>query len=214
MSEFVICMWIIVLLTALVGGIPYTILIIYSAIKKNWKRVVFLLALPIGIFIVLCIFTLMISEKASYASLFNVYTRLGKPLYEYDSPRAFNGDGYSFRAYELPTDIRNSFKAPDQKLLTEFPKQPFSSNGWSVQPWKEAPLTPSFNQYIEFALSNYDERNESSLSPYFKAIREALSSKGTFYSFFSRGNEQCPQDIDLFIVDLKNNRLYIINHNT
>lgn len=210
-------MWAIALLITLIGGIPYAIWTIYFAFKRKWKRVAYLIAAPIIFFAVLYAVMQILNAKVLAERMrmrFDTEVRLGKPIYDYDSPRSFHGDGYSFTAYELPESIRQRFESADQKLLTEFPKLPSYRKGWSLQYWKEAPLSPAFSQYLDFALSHYDENYDPGLSPYFKAIREALSHKSTYYSFLSNGHGERPNDIDLFIVDLENGRLYMINHNT
>jgi hypothetical protein len=217
MSDLVTAMWGIALLVALVGCIPYGIWIIYTAFKKRWKRVGIQIAVPVLVFLVLWAILSVLSTKAYSEYLSNLYdadVKLGAALYEYDSPRAFNGDGYSFSVYELPANIRSRFETADKRLLSEFPKRPSYRNHWSPQHWREAPFDPKFEKYLDFALSRYDSVQAPKLSSHFKAIREALSHKRTYYAFFAYEHGDYPGDIDLFIVDLEGGRLYTINHNS
>jgi hypothetical protein len=68
--------------------------------------------------------------------------------------------------------------------------------------------------HLDFALSGGDASDAPALHAHFRAIREALSRKGTFYSSFYSRKGDFAGDIDFFLVDLKGGRLYTINHNT
>lgn len=47
-----------------------------------------------------------------------------------------------------------------------------------------------------------------------EAIQRALASEGAYYAFFYYRAVDHISDIDFFLVDLVNNRLYLVNHNT
>lgn len=176
-----------------------------------------LVAVPAVVFIGLWSMDSVIRAKEHLKYLANLYdtdVALGPALYEYDSPRAFNGDGYSLSVHELPAKVRTRFQSADKRLLSEFPKRPDYRDHWTSRPWSEAPFDPSLEKYLEFALSSYDSERASGLSSQFQAIREALSRKGAYYAFFAYDHGDYPGNIDLFIVDLKEGRLYSINHNT
>jgi hypothetical protein len=217
MSDLVTTMWGIAFLVALVGCIPYGIWIIYTVFKKRWKRVGIQIAIPVLALLVLWAASPVLNKKAYSKYLSNLYDTditLGAALFAYDSPRAFNGDGYSISVYELPAIIRSRFESTDKRLLSEFPKRPSYRNHWDVQHWREAPFDPKFVKYLDFALSSYDSARAPGLLSHFQAIREALSHKRTYYAFFSYDHGNDPGNIDLFVVDLEGGRLYTINHNT
>ena len=207
----------ILLLITILGCIPYGIWIIYSIFKKKWKRVGFQIAIPVAVYVVLAGLSTLSSSKAHAEYLDGLYdaqVELGSPIFEYDSDRSFNGDGYSFSVYELPAKIRKRFESVDDRLLTEYPKHPSYRNHWQFEPWRQAPFDDKFKEYLDFALSSYDEGNASGLTKHFAAIRSALQRKGTFYAFFYNRPSGHVGDVDFFIVDLIEGRLYSINHNT
>lgn len=154
--------------------------------------------------------------RADYLKgLYDCEANLGSAIFEYDSERSFLGDGYSLSVYALPSAISGRFTAADTKLLSEYPKHPSYRDHWSFEHWREGPFDEKSEDYLGFALSNYDAGNASELTSHFKAIRTALARKGTFYAFFYNSNSGgYVADIDLFIVDLNARRLYSINHNT
>ena len=207
----------IVLLITILGCIPYGIWIIFSLFKKKWKRVGFQIAIPVAVYACLAGVSALSSSKihADYlAGLYDCDVTLGPAIYEYDSERSFNGDGYSFSVYELPATIRQRFESADQRLLTEYPKHPSYRDHWSFEHWREVPFDDKFKEYLDFALSSYDSGKASELTSHFRAIRNALTRKGTYYAFFYYSPSDNIGDIDLFIVDLVEGRLYSINHNT
>lgn len=217
MKEFVTAVSAIAFLLAFLGCIPYTGWIIYNAFKRRWRRVGVLVAVPAVVSIGLWSMDSVIEAKEYPKYLSNLYdtdVALGQALYQYDSPRAFNGDGYSLSVYELPAKVRARFQSADKRLLSEFPKRPDYRDHWTPRPWREAPFDPSLKKYLDFALGEYDSERASGLSSQFQAIREALSRKGVYYAFFAYDHGNYPGNIDLFIVDLKGGRLYSINHNT
>jgi len=207
----------IVLLITILGCIPYGIWIIYSMVKKKWKRVSLQILIPVLVYASLAGVSALSSFKAHADYLVGLYdseVELGPVIFEYDSERSFNGDGYSFSVYDLPAKIRKRFESADDRLLAEYPKHPSYRNHWQFEHWREAPFDDKFKEHLDFALSSYDFDRESGLSSHFEAIRKALGRKGTFYSLFYNKPGGYIGDIDFFIVDLVEGRLYSINHNT
>jgi hypothetical protein len=153
-------------------------------------------------------------EKAYLEYLRGLYdadVTLEDALYRYDSPRAFNGDGYSIAVHELPPEIRSRFEASDERLLSQFPMRPDYRHKWETQHWQAGPITSDFKNHIDFALMG--SKGDPGLPGAFHAVREALAREQTFYAFFFKTPGGLLQNIDLFVVDLKGGRLYVINQN-
>jgi hypothetical protein len=217
MNDIVTAIWGIAFLVTLFGCIPYGIWMIYTAVKKRWKRLGLQIGIPIAAFGLLMGISSILNAGAHdryLEGLYDTEVDLGSPIFEYDSERAFNGDGYSISVYELPPSIRTRFEAADERLLSDFPKHPSYRDHWSFERWRRSPFDDKFRKYLDFALSSYDTDRASGLSEQFDSIRKALSGDRAYYAFFYYSHGDYPGDIDLFIVDLEGNRLYSINHNT
>lgn len=217
MDDIVTAIGAIVLLITILGCIPYGIWIIYSLFKRKWRRVGFQIGIPVAVYGCLAglsAFTGSMAYADYLDGLYDAEVELGPAIFEYDSERAFNGDGYSFSVHELPAKIRERFESADDRLLTEYPKHPSYRNHWQFEPWREAPFDDRFKDYLDFALSSYDAGNAPELTKHFEAIRSALQRKGTFYACFYYRPTGHVGDVDFFIVDLGGGRLYSINHNT
>ena len=86
------------LLITMLGCIPYGIWIICSIFKKKWKRVCFQIAFRVAVYVGVAGLSTLSSSKAHAEYLDGLYDaeeELGSPIFEYDSDRSFNGDGYS-----------------------------------------------------------------------------------------------------------------------
>ena len=209
--------WLIAFGVAVLGGIPYLIWMIVTAVKKRWRKLIILVAVPVVAYGILAITTGFIDRAAYRSYLSDIYgtsVDYGDPIFEYHSDRSFHGDGYSIEIYKLPDSIRKRFEAADADLLEHFPKRPSYRDDWETETWREAPFDRAFNDYLSFALSSYDADNANGLSGHFEDIRSALQSKRTFYSFFKYDHGDHPGNIDMFIIDLERDRVYEINHNT
>ena len=202
------------ILVAVLGSVPYAVWIAVTLIKRRWRKLGYMCAVPVSVYALLFLLTFVISgfeERFENRGVFGVFTAFRDPVFEYDSPRAFNGDGYSISIYTLPASVRKRFETADPEFLGKFPRRPAYRSAWFAEPWRQSPIDKRFERYLSFALSTY---GTSELSVPFAAIREALAEPGTFYSFFAYDHGDYPGNVDFFIVDLKRNRLYIINHNT
>lgn len=199
------------------GVIPYLIWLVVTLAKRRWRTSGILLLVPV-ILAVLVIGTVGVLDALAYRSylkeVYGTKCSLPDPIFEFHSPRHFNGDGYSFEVMELPAEIRARFEDADDKLLTGFPKRPDYRNGWKVFPWREAPAGEELEGLLDFALSDYDATQDQDPGRHFAQVREALGRKGTFYAAFTKGAPFSPANLDFFVVDLVGRRLYLVNHNT
>lgn len=218
MSETTRLIWLIALGIGLLGGIPYTIWMGFTIVKKQWRRLLVQITTPmvlLGALLIVTIFVEKAAHKEYLRGIYDAEVELADPLFEYHSPRSIHGDGYSIGVYELPDAIRERFESVDTELLQEYPRHSGSRGSWDIEPWREAPFDPKFEAYLDFALSPYDRDEAPELAKYFTAIRSALASGKTYYAFlkYDHGSD-LPGNIDMYIIDLESGRLYEINHNT
>lgn len=196
-------------MVVILGFIPYAIWSIRTAIKKNWKKFGIQVGAPVVYFAILIGISVFTESGAQDQYLKDVYdadVEFADPVFKDESPRSFNGDGASLYIYEIPDQIRRRFENQDSRLMTDFPKRPHFRRDWSVVTWKEAPFDSNLEKYLDFALYASSKHSEE--------IRDALSRKGTFYSFFHYDHGSSPGNVDFFVVDLVGGRVYEINVNT
>lgn len=207
----------VVLIAMVLGCIPYGIWFVNTVAKKHRKKAGLQLTFPIAAFLILWGVSAAQGIRMFpdyYANLFDTDVRLEAAEYEFNSGRSGLGDGYSISTYELPVEIRRRFSPADSRLLNRFPRRPFYRLDWEYERWLEAPYNPIHKPLIDFALSDTFAGEDSGLSGQLTRIRSALSRKGTYYACFYNSPNGGVGDIDFFVVDLVNNRLYLINQNT
>lgn len=204
------------LLPVFLATIFYVAVLVRTIWRRRWRTLTILVSVPAAAIALLIVAVSLWASGAKARELNAIYdtpVSLPAPVFSYDSERAFNGDGYSISTYDLPESIRHRFQKPDQRLLGEFPARPSYRSHWKTVNWKPGPLPPSLEQYVEFALGEYS-RDKKGLSEQFSAIRKALEKPTTFYSFFYNDPGKYVGDIDFFVIDLEDGKLYIINNNT
>lgn len=216
MSETSQNIWILALVGSVLAALPCLIWMIRAAIRRRWKQLGLLLLAPFLVFGAIWGITRTVIhfDYAKYlGSLFDVKTAVEKPIFIYDSPRALNGDGYSIAVYELPPMVRERFEHVDCRLLTEYPIMPSNRSHWTREHWRRGPLDARFDQYLQFALSE-TSREAPGLSSHLDDIRQALTGRECYYAFFYFRHGTYLGNIELFVIDLAANRLYLINSNT
>lgn len=209
--------WALTTFFLVVAAIPYAIWLGILAWRKQWRKLAHRALIPLGAYVLLTSVVGGISyyhHTTAHHRVFAVKFDLGTPLFEYNSARAFNGDGYSISVYALPDAVRQRFEHPDPGLLAEFPQRSSDRSHWSVQPWRRAPVDPRFDKYVWFALSAYNQENNQALMSAFADIRAALAGGSAYYSFFHYDHGDHPGNVDFFLVDLAAGKLYLLNQNT
>jgi hypothetical protein len=197
----------------LLAFIPYAIWIILSAFRKRWKRVGIQLAILCTVVVgMACAWHFLKEDRLT--SLFDCEVTLGPALFKYAAERHFNGDGYSIWVYDLPATVRARFNSADRRLLTKYPKSSDIGGRWQTEHWRQTPFVGEFQDGLQLVLSSYDAKEAPELDSHLEAIRQALDNRGSYYAFIYYRAVDRISDIDFFLVDLVNSRLYIVNHNT
>lgn len=127
---------------------------------------------------------------------------LPAPIYNYESERTFQGDGYSLTVYPLPKVIKNRFQKADEILLTQYPKFP----QYRTVKWHKSPIDSKYKSYLSFAISSM--HRGKGMKNQLQAINSSLSRPGSFYSFVYPND-----DIDFFVIDLQQEKIYHISDN-
>jgi len=185
-----------------------------TAWRRRWRTLLFQLAGGIAYVGILWAAGAMhqrLEDSRYFEGLFSTPTRLTTPLFRHDSPRAFNGDGYSFAVYPLPPEIRRIFENFDRQQLADFPRRPAFRSHWKTRAWHPSPAVAGDRKYIDFALSGGGSPELARLQA---DAKRALATAGGFIGYFYFDHGAHPGNVDLFIIDLERQRLFLINLNT
>ena len=191
------------------GCIPYLIWATRTAIKKNWRKLGYQIAIPTIFYTVFFLSQDWLNERSYNDYLKNIYggeTALSDPIFSKDSERSFQGDGTSITVYELNDEVKQRFLTPSTEFLAKYPLKPSYRSKWQTKKWRRAPYEESEEKYISFGLLAANSQKQ--------ALKEALKRSSTYYAYFHYDHGDNPGNIDLYVIDLLENKIYSINLNT
>jgi hypothetical protein len=151
-------------------------------------------------------------ERQFTEELVGCHITLGTAERLIESPRAFNGDGFSVARYRLPAGMLDCVAATTQEPLA-YPRATEDRVGWKVRGWRHPPLSP-----LDAALSQWSLSAEAAdLAP---DISAALARPSTWYALLYKGEASTADpngyigNVDLFVIDREHGKFYILNLNT
>lgn len=152
-----------------------------------------------------------ILDARYFQGLFATSIRLSPPVFRYDSPRAFNGDGYTFEVYPLPPEIRQRFARFNPSQMAELPRRPDYRSHWKASSWHRSPATEADRKYVDCAFAF---GGSAELGRFQEEAKRVLATTSAYLSYFYFDHGNHPGNVDLFIIDLERDRLFLINLNT
>jgi hypothetical protein len=202
-------------LAVIAAGLPWLVLLAWAVFRRRWKSACKLFAGGVvGVLVLYGLVTAfgLLGHAEYLAGVFGTKARLGSVLYEYEAVRELNGDGCSFAVYPLPAEIHSRFKHADKELLSRFPLRPYYRHDWEAKPWQIAAADPELDSKIRWSTSSLP-RNQETQQMLEKLDRSARSSSAYVSCFYKR-SDGFLLDLDLFVVDLEQGLLFIINQQT
>jgi hypothetical protein len=137
---------------------------------------------------------------------------LGAPDSSFDSPRSFNGDGYSVARFSLPSALP-ACMANLGPRLSKYPSSVEDREDWLVISWRHPPLSKLESELTSWALNAEAPALENE-------IRVSLGRPSTWYAIRYKGGPTTfgdpflIQNVDLFVVDTTTHKFYLVNMNT
>lgn len=184
--------------------IPYIIWVLRTLFRRKWRLLTYQLAIP-GLVVAVLFILGYVQSKIDQYNVYGVYVDFEDPIYAYYSEVSFTGDFYTFKVYALPVGLLQRFQSLDDNLLSKYPTRQGVHKDWDVKTWREAPFDPKYDSHLSSALGPEFDPN---LRLYFEEVRQCLKRKGTFYAFIY--DRRRPSNIDMYVVDLKKKRVYIM----
>lgn len=123
---------------------------------------------------------------------------------KYEEWAGSQGDGYIMEVYELSEKTIAAFLEKSTQLpLKEGGKKKWGNYGWGK--WQNDSL---YNEVISLGL-NYNAEDEQ-INKQLNILKEVI--KGSYIAFYYSPNRDNPNNIELFILDADNKKLYAIEH--
>ena len=130
---------------------------------------------------------------------------IGSPIMAYDSPRGFNGDGYSIEVLPMPDELVMFLSPPPANFTTNYPIKPVFRAYWEGVHWRPTPVS-SGDSYLDFAL-------EGGTGPAATLLNRLAHQPGSWYAYFHSSNGYL-ENIDYWLVCPKERVIVWVNHNT
>ena len=129
----------------------------------------------------------------------------GELIYEYETERAFNGDGYSIWIYKIDDQTAKYFENPKAEFFTKYPSAELRSH-WETEYWKKTPFDKQEKKFLDFAYSTLDELEFE--------LEDLLYEKGNYYAYKYYMHRYGIGNIDFYIICPNRKLIVQINHNT
>lgn len=137
---------------------------------------------------------------------------LGSPRHSYDSPRAFNGDGYSIEVFETPDGLARLAAFPPAEFCSAFPIRPPFRSHWSGVPWHSTPITGKERMFLEFALMARADSVELTAAQ--RLLERLANEPGHYIAYFYYMHGDHVGNVDFFLISPSARVLIVVNHNT
>jgi hypothetical protein len=123
-----------------------------------------------------------------------------------DEWAGMQGDGFILEVYDLSEKTIQAF---ENKSSKELPDKKEKDENWQKYNWTTPPVDISFNEVFIMCL-NYSSDNQE-LKNQLNEIKKLIEKEGVYYSFYYKPDKENPQYVQLFILDSKSRKLYMID---
>lgn len=137
---------------------------------------------------------------------------LGAPRHSYDSPRAFNGDGYSIEVFTTSDALTRWATSPPTEFGTTYPVLPSVRSRWSAIHWRSTPVGPDERKFLEFALM--ERADSKDLEAARKLLERLANEPGHYFACFYFMHGDYVGNVDFFLLSPSERVFISVNHNT
>lgn len=124
--------------------------------------------------------------------------------YEYGDYLTFSGEGYTCLLYSLSDVEMNSIinKISSQELPLE--KELFKRRFWIKTPIEQS-------EDVVSLISSYHS-NDKKFLKFQKKLKNRITNSGNYFGYYYKETVGNIYDIELYLLDTKNNKIYIVRH--
>jgi hypothetical protein len=137
---------------------------------------------------------------------------LGIEKIEIENIQTFNeiagiqGEGYILEIYTLSEKTIQAFINNPIKNL---PDKQEEGKEWHKYNWSTFPIDSSYSEVFNMCL--YNSGYNKKLKVKLNEIKRLIEKEGVYYSFYYRPDKEHLQNVQLFILDVQNRKLYAID---
>lgn len=142
-------------------------------------------------------------KKLELKNVLGVEIDLANKDYEYGDYLSFSGEGYTGLVYSLSNTAIDSIvnRIENQELPLE--KQSFNRQVWTKTPIKKDDIIT--------LVSSYYSKDKKFLK-FQKEVEEIATESNGYFSYYYKDSDGNIEDIELYLLDLTRNKIYIVRH--
>ena len=177
-------------------------LIFMVMVQKNFK-----ILSNYYLFLCLLLFGYSCKKKNSFEKeipnlLNNLEIKNVESIYSNNEIGGFN-EGYYIEIYKIPNVFIEDFIKNNNKKI-------ISKSGWKTSNWLKTPINSTFEDIQILALNYHTDSPE--LKNKLNDVKKVLNDQNGFYSFYYKEVEGVPNSVQIFVIDIKENIIYIIEN--
>lgn len=144
--------------------------------------------------------------KKDLSQILGVEKKEIKNIQNFNEIAGIQGEGYILEIYTLSEKAIQAFK---NNPLKNLPDKQEEGKEWQKYNWSTFPIDSSYNEVFIMCLnySGYGKKLKVKLDE----IKRLIEKEGVYYSFYYSPDKVNPQDVQLFILDVQNRKLYAID---
>ncbi|WP_299213266.1 hypothetical protein [uncultured Dokdonia sp.] len=127
--------------------------------------------------------------------------------YSYVDYLSFSGEGYSMASYSISDETLSTIINNIENSDFDLPK---AEDKYSKKNWAKTPLAKKYSE-VELLATSYSSDKEK-LTNIQKKIKQLLNSNNNYHSFYYREVSENIIDIELFIIDVEEKKIYYVSH--
>lgn len=144
--------------------------------------------------------------KSDLSQILGVEKKELKNIQNFNEISGIQGEGYILEIYTLSEKAIQAFK---NNPIRNLPDKQEEGKEWHKYNWSTFPIDSSYNEVFNMCL-NYSGSSKR-LKVKLNEIKRLIEKEGVYYSFYYRPDKEHPQNVELFILDVHNRKLYAID---
>jgi hypothetical protein len=144
-------------------------------------------------------------RKLDLKDVLGIEIELVNKDYEYGDYLSFSGEGYTGLQYSLSETEMNS-------IIKEINSQelPLKKELFKIQFWTKTPINKKSEDILDL-ISSYHSKDKEFLK-FQKELRIIMTKKDNYFSYYYKETEGHIDDIELYLLDTTNNKVFIVRH--
>lgn len=181
-------------------------------------KLIKVLTLIVLVIVILVLVFCYYKKSSDRKAIFGINYSVIKEIYSDDTERDFHENGFSITVDSISDNDVKYFSNPPKEFFTDYPTESFHSTKYEIHTWKKTPINIKDTADVDFALNlsikdtdSYVFKNRAAVIQNLTILSKKLNEPGNLYSFAFRSHPHKLYGIDLYLIDVRQRKIYIVN---